>query len=123
MLLNAAATLTFAGHCDIQIDNGPFQPIGDFAVGGDPTSCDGTTLNFSAVENGVTKDYGIYIEFQRGEFGPGLSEKLYIGYYGLTERTLENHATTFNATPGTVLDLEQKVGDATRLHCTGTVVE
>jgi hypothetical protein len=113
--------LTFSGNCSLSLNGQAYVTIDSFDLEAKEGDCPNKTMEFSVPGNGQATKYGIYVEFQRSEFGPGLRDKPYFGYYEKSQGTLKNTTRAYNVKEGTVLIFSQELKDGARLHCSGTV--
>jgi hypothetical protein len=73
--------LSFSGKCQLSLKGQAYTSVGSFHLEGTRDECPNETIEFSVPGTGYATQYGIYVEFQRGEFGPGLRDKAFFGYY------------------------------------------
>lgn len=113
---------SFSGDCSLSLKGQEFKTIGTFHLKGETGNCPSETLEFSVDEgNGEVREYGLYIEFQRGAFAPGKTDKPYIGLYDKSDRVVNNRVRAFNVKPGTILDFHQELKGDARLFCSGEI--
>ena len=126
LLIGASAfagteTLTFAGECSLSLKGEAHKRIGSFQLEAKQGDCPSKNMEFTVPTAGGAVPYGVYVEFQRSEFGPGLTDKPFFGYFEGGDGSLKNSTRAFNAKPGTVLSFSQELREGARLHCSGRV--
>ena len=111
----------FSGECSVGLKGQALVPVDSFDLEAQEGECPNKTIEFSVPGAEGTTAYGVYVEFQRSEFGPGLRDKPYFGVYEKSGGSVNNSAKVFNAKPDTVLIFEQELKDGARLYCSGTI--
>src|SRR4051794_22377174 len=77
-----ADVLTFAGSCQLSVEGKAFTTTGSFELVASPQDCPHADMEFTVTEaSGAKSVHGIYLEFQRSEFGPGLIDKAFVSHY------------------------------------------
>lgn len=118
----SAEPMTFSGSCSLSLAGESFVTIDTFNLKAEEGDCPNKSMEFTLPDSQGGTEYGIYVEFQRSEFGENLTDKPYIAYYKKDAGTLKDFTRLFNVKPGTIVNSQKSLPNDARLYCAGEIL-